>query len=267
MSEVEVLKVIDAATTKTTIDALSFSGLQTLKVDGSTGAELQIDNLGNIVALELTSNLGSGDVVDVNYSAAATIGSADSQSITTDSSAATVELAGIESTSITTSGTASTIILTDASATDVLATVTVAGSGSYSHWYWFYGRYDRECRFNTGDLTLDVSAAGRLTVAGGSGDDTFTIGTIVAADTVVGGAGTDALVTAAAVTAANAAGVSGIEPYRSSALAVRSQVASAFSVDTFVIGANNNNVTLSALTDEAVSMTATTTGINTLTLR
>ena len=82
------------------------------------------------MGLELTSNLGSGDIVDINYSAAATTGSADTQTITTNSSAATVELAGMESASITTSGTASTVILTDASSTDVLATVTVAGSSA-----------------------------------------------------------------------------------------------------------------------------------------
>ena len=77
----------------TTIDALQFSGVEKISVQGSTGTRTQLDNVGNIVDLELISNIGSGDIVDLNYTAAASTGTGTTQNIATNTSAATIQLA------------------------------------------------------------------------------------------------------------------------------------------------------------------------------
>ena len=67
MNGVEKLTLVDTATTKTTIYALSFTGLETISVQGSTGGEQQFDNVANLVTLELISNIQDAtDTVDLN---------------------------------------------------------------------------------------------------------------------------------------------------------------------------------------------------------
>ena len=252
MAGVEKVVVVDAATTSATFDALSWGALSTLGVHGSTGTQTTFNNVAGLVDLELISNVGSSDIVALNYSAAVVTGATDTQTISLNTAAQTLQLVGIETVTATTTGSASTLILTDSTGTDILATVNVSGSANLT----LTGTGSTAIKTvsaadMTGKLTLDISAssANANTVTGGTGADTIDIGAVTSTDTVDGGAGADTLTIAAATTVANAVGVTNVETLSIvGASGTVSQDMDAFDATTISVGANSNNtITLSDL--------------------
>ena len=257
LTNIEQLTVIDAATTKTTFDGLSWGPLTKLTVQGSTGTETQFDNIAGIATIDLISNVGTGDIVDVNYTAATTVGTADTQVVNVNTSEGVLELAGIEAVTVNTTGSKSQMVLTNAAMTSVTVTgsadLTLTGTGSAA-----ITTVDASAM--TGKLTVDVNAANAtdITVTGGAGNDTITIGTISSTDTVVGGAGSDTITTTAVVTAANAVGVSGVETLSLKLGAGATQSAAAFAVDNYTVASTTSLLTTVSNVENSDVFTMTT---------
>ena len=257
LKNVENLTVIDAATTKTTFDGLSWGPLTKLTVQGSTGTETQFDNIAGIATIDLISNVGTGDIVDVNYTTATTVGTADTQVVNVNTSEGVLELAGIEAVTVNTTGSASSMVLTNAAMTSATVTgtaaLTLTGTGSAA-----ITTVDASAM--TGKITLDVSAAAAtdVTVTGGAGADTITIGAITLTDTVDGGAGNDVITTTAVVTAANAVGVTNVETLQISLGADATQVGDAFAVDNYTVSSTTTAMTTVSNTENTDVFTITT---------
>ena len=257
LKNVENLTVIDAATTKTTFDGLSWGPLTKLTVQGSTGTETQFDNIAGIATIDLISNVGTGDIVDVNYTTATVAGTADTQVVNVNTSEGVLELAGIEAVTVNTTGSASSMVLTNAAMTSATVTgtanLTLTGTGSAA-----ITTVDASAL--TGKLTLDVSAAAAtdVTVTAGSGADTITIGAISLTDTVDGGAGADTITTTAVVTKANAVGVTNVETLKLNLGADATQSGTAFAVDNYTISSTTTLMTTVSNTENTDVFTITT---------
>jgi hypothetical protein len=195
IANVENITLTDADASTETVNLVNVSGMDTLTLLSNTTAG-DIDNIANIVTLNLTNN---GVNNNVDYAAAAVVGTADAQTINLSShTAGTLTLdAGIESATINSNGAVANVMTLTATG---VATVTVTGAAGFSG------------TFGTAATTIDASAAtGAVTitqvgaqvsnVTTGSGADTidlsanFVDGTTTATrDTVDGGAGIDRLI-------------------------------------------------------------------------
>ena len=105
MTGVEKLTLVDTATTKTTIDALSFTGLETISVQGSTGQSNSLIMSPTWSLSSLFQTLVPATLLTSTTQLPRRL--APTQAITTNTSAQTVEIASIETASITTAGSAS----------------------------------------------------------------------------------------------------------------------------------------------------------------
>lgn len=196
-------------------DNASFSatGLETLQIRGTGGAAVVNLDLGDVLGLttlefrrmaedvtvtnvadldttlKISDTASATSAVIVNYDAAQVSGSADTANLTVDSTTAGDDFTvnGVETLAVTAVGSDNDIDLDG----DDLETVTVAGAGDIS--------IDVDASVttfnassNTGGATMVATAAANVTATGGTGDDTFTMGTTLTADdTIDGGDGTD----------------------------------------------------------------------------
>jgi S-layer protein len=222
LSNVETVRVVDTATTSSTVNLAGSTGVETLETFASTGASLSFTNVAAIADLSLNNTAGAA-ATTVTYASGVTTGT-QTQNIALNGANATgnTTIAGVETVAVTSSAD-STLVLVASSATDVtvsagatdntidldsasntaLTTVTAAGS--------------------TGDQTILVDydlGALALSVTGGDGDDVFDIssGALGTGDVLDGGAGSDTiLVQSSAATygtasmAAAAATISNVE--------------------------------------------------------
>jgi len=173
--------------------------------------DVEIDNLQSLATTVEVENTATAADVTINFDASTVSGSSDTVNVTIDNSTGGGDLVinSVETIAVTAIGDDNDLNIDGSSGT----TVTIAGSGELN------ADFNADvltvnAASNSGGVTMVASAAGDVTYTGGSGADTFTMGTtLTAADTIVGGAGTDTLgVTGAggAVIPASAA-VSGVE--------------------------------------------------------
>lgn len=206
MQNVETLKVINAITdgTKTvTFDASTMPGLSGIEVASSITGDTALSNQAALLAATMAN--GKGDLT-INYTSAATNGTADTQNLTLNAqTGGTFTANGVETIAVTASGAASKSVTL---ASNVGTKVTVAGTADVG--------------FTTAIKTVDATnLTGKLNVTatntaaqltGGKGADTFNVSSLTKDVKVVGGDGTDTLVVANTTFASDAfTNVSGVE--------------------------------------------------------
>jgi hypothetical protein len=154
------------------------------------GDDVEIDDLGSLTtAVELSKTATAADI-NINYDASIVTGTSDTAAITLTSHSGGGDLVinSVETIALTTSGTNDLNV--DG---DKIGEITVAGSGTYN--------MDIDASVvkvtassYTGALTVNTTAAADVTLTGGTGNDTFSLGALLtAADTLDGGVGTDTL--------------------------------------------------------------------------
>lgn len=212
LTSIETLTVTDFGTAATTLQGTSITGLTTLNTLNSSNTNaLVVNNLAGVPDVGITNNTaglslafvtaatsGSADDMTVNLSnvtaGTLTLTSATTnglETVTVNSTGAANTLAGITQ---TTGTTLATLIVTG----DTLLTVTAALPGSIA---------TVNAGADTGGVSVNLTNnTGNLTVTGGTGNDTFTVGAnYTSGDTVNGGAGTGDLLGLTSATAAAAA--------------------------------------------------------------
>jgi hypothetical protein len=192
-------------TEDTTIDTSLMTGLTTVGVTASNTTDTIFSNVSSIVDVEMRN--GSGDLT-MTYLAAAVVGTTDTQNVTvSNNSAGTLTADGAETIAITAELAASTLAGVASSA---LKKVSITGDQNLT----ITAALDFAANGSTtapgavidasglsGKLTLTTTASENLSLTGGSGADTFNLGSLVLTDTVVGGAGSDTIkMDAAAIT-------------------------------------------------------------------
>jgi len=227
--------------------------------------DVSLANVDSLSAVIKVVNTATAADVIIDYDASVVTGTSDSVSVTIENSTGGGDLTvnGVETLALTAVG-ADNDLNVDG---DDLATVTVAGSGELN--------VDVDASVttlnasgNSGGVTVNLTAAAAISLTGGTGNDTFSMGiTLDTTDTVAGGTGTDTLVVnntngnALAVIPASVS-VTGIETLRieatdDSAADAFTLDASRVSFDTIIIDVSDKNdtYTLTNVTDEAIQIT------------
>jgi hypothetical protein len=153
--------------------------------------DVEIDNLQSLSTTVEIENVATAADVNINFDASTVTGSSDTANITIDNSTGGGDLVinSVETIAVTAIGEDNDLNIDGSTGT----TVTIAGSGELN------ADFDASvltvnAASNSGGVTMVASAAGDVTYTGGSGADTFTMGTtLTAADTIAGGTGTDTL--------------------------------------------------------------------------
>lgn len=212
---IEKILIQNAGTNTFALDAANMAGVTTVTVNDAQDT-VTVTNLAAIVATEVNR---TSQNVTVNYAAAAVSGSNDSATVTLNGFASTAGAVftsnGIETLNVATATAASGVDSSDFVTLDgsSLKKVVITGSQDLVARVDFANAIDGSTAAKaatidasafTGSLVVDLtsnggalSANGYVSVAGGTGDDTITVGTLTSNSTLVGGAGTDTLVVAA----------------------------------------------------------------------
>ena len=204
------------ATRNNTIDTSLMKGVTTVGLSASAAeGDTIFTGMTSLVGAEMRN--GAADLT-LTYSSTAVAGTADTQALTVSGlTAGTFTANGTETVAITSELVKSTLA---AVASDALKKVTVSGAADLK----ITAALDFasngtatapgavvDASAMTGKLTITTTASEVLSVTGGSGDDTITVGSLTKDDTVAGGAGTDTLVMPAATLTTQFTKVSGIE--------------------------------------------------------
>lgn len=212
-SGIETLGLSNNGSSDVTVDGTLLAGLKTVKVTGGQNATT-VNNLDGIVDLNLVSTSKNVTAASV---AAATVGTADSVTVTLNSVARNgsvdVTYNGVEAMKVVTTGTASgSVAATGAVEYDVefksadLNTVTVTGSAGLVATVGFDRTEQTVTQVNTFDASglnaavnvtvLNAGNSGLLSVKGSASADTVDVSDLTITDkmTVVGGDGADTLV-------------------------------------------------------------------------
>ncbi|MDB9764559.1 hypothetical protein OAB37_01725 [Planktomarina temperata] len=227
--------------------------------------DVTVTNLQDLdTALKISDSANANSNVIVNFDAAQVTGTEDSASLTVDNvtAGADFDVNGVETIAVTAVGTDNDIDIDG----DDLESVTVSGSGDIS--------IDVDASvttFNastaTGDVTMVAAAAADVTATGGAGADTFAMAaTLDAEDTIDGGDGIDVL----SVTGAGGAlipalaAVTNVETLTATINGADTLDANIVSFDNInILGtAATDDVTITDLTDEVVTVTQTAAGVN-----
>ena len=200
-------------TSNNVINLATATGVSKISVTASAASgDTSFTSVRAIVAAEMGN--GSGDL-SITYADTAIAGTADVQTLKLDGqtagtfTAAATATGTLETISITSSTSANTVQVTSA------GTTTINASGDQNLTL-TEGMTDTITRVNasamTGKFAFTTNDATVISVTGGSGDDTITLGTTFAAtDSVDGGAGNDTLSVGVAITQAELANVSNVE--------------------------------------------------------
>ena len=230
VSGVEKLSLQNASTTVTdllTVNTSGSTGITDVTVTGST-ADVTVSNLAGLVNLAATS--GSSDIT-LGYASTVTTGTADTQNITLNAVStladSTITVDKVETFAVTTTGSASGKVSATAPfavtlAGDSIRKVTVAGDQAASLTVSLdayasgtnTGTFDASAA--TGAITAIVSAtaADKVSIAGGTANDTITMNTVSGTVTVTGGAGVDTFATSqTALTQTDLLNISGVEKF------------------------------------------------------
>jgi hypothetical protein len=193
------------------------TGLATVGSSGSSASgDTAFSGMQNMVAAQMTN--GAGDLTLTYDGAQVVSGTADSQTLNVSNmTAGTFTADGIETLNINSGLVKSTLA---AAASNALKTVNVTGATDLTITGALNfasngtatapGAVVNASTF-TGKLNITTTASEVLSVTGGSGDDTFTLGSLTKDDAVVGGAGNDTINMAAASLTTQFAKVSGVE--------------------------------------------------------
>jgi len=202
-SGVENVSITNSGSNAYTLDATLMSGLTGVVVKAGASAST-VSAAQGIVSAELVS---SSQNLTITSAAAAVVGTADATAVTLNGAATTADVAltynGIETFNVTTTGTAtgSALGYEVTLASDELETVNVSGSVAARITADLTGAdaSTQTAVFNasaaTGAITAVVTAgaSGKMSVTGGSANDSIDVGTVTKEMTVDGGAGTDTL--------------------------------------------------------------------------
>lgn len=202
-SGVENVSITNSGSAAYTLDATLMSGLTGVVVKAGASAST-VSAAQGIVSAELVS---SSQNLTITSAAAAVVGTADATAVTLNGAATTADVAltynGIETFNVTTTGTAtgSALGYEVTLASDELETVNVSGSAAARITADLTGAdaSTQTAVFNasaaTGAITAVVTAgaSGKMSVTGGSANDSIDVGTVTKEMTVDGGAGTDTL--------------------------------------------------------------------------
>lgn len=220
LTSIETLTVTDFGTAATTLQGTSITGLTTLNTLNSSNTNVfTVNNLASVPDVGITNNTAG---LSLSFVTAATSGATDDMTVNLSNvTAGTLTLTsattnGLETVTVNSTGAANTLAaitqttgttLATVNATgDTLLTVTAALPTSVA---------TVGASTNTGGVVLNVTGnTGNVTVTGGTGNDTFTLGAnYTSGDTVNGGTGTDTLglTSATAAAAATQSNVTGIE--------------------------------------------------------
>jgi hypothetical protein len=206
-----------AATADTVVATDLMDGVATVGLSSSAATgDTVFTGMKNMVAAEMRN--GAGDLTLTYNGAQVVTGSADSQNLTVSNLTGGIFTAnGIEALNITSEVAKSTLT---AVASDALKSVVITGAADL--------KITNALNFAsngtatapgavvnasalTGKLEITTTASEVLAITGGSGNDTFTLGSLTKDDAVVGGAGTDTINMAAASLTTQFAKVSGVE--------------------------------------------------------
>jgi Ca2+-binding RTX toxin-like protein len=271
---VETLNVTNNNTGLYTIDSSLMSGLKTVQM--TAGAQ--------DVTVSNGSTILNGSLVSTSRSltmspASGTAGTTDSMSLSINgagtTATSTVTANGIEIVDLTSTGsasgsaTASTRVAIVSNALDVL---NVSGEANARLTVNFAGAAGTDVATldaskSTGGVNVDITLGGSniANITGGTGNDSFTLGTLSKLHTVAGGTGTDTITVSAAsydktLTTQNAANVSGFEVL--SIAASGSADVRSFSGNTAFTSfeAAGATATLTGLSTSAATLTAKTIG-------
>ncbi len=220
LTSIETVTITDFGTAATTIQGTSITGLATLNTLNSTNANaLVVNNLSSVPDVGITNNTAG---VSLSFVTAATMGAADDMTLALSTvTAGTLTLTsattnGIETMNVSSTGAANTLAAITQTTGTTLATFNKTGDTSLTVTAALPATIATvNAAMDTGGLIVDVSGnTGNVTVTGGSGNDTFTVGAnYTTTDTVNGNGGTDTLglTSATAAAAANQANVTNME--------------------------------------------------------
>jgi hypothetical protein len=244
-----------------------FDGLQTVGLSSSSASgDTQFDGLKNLVTAEMRN--GSADLKLV-YNSDVVTGTADSQTLTVSNiSGGTFTVDGVETLNVKTELVKSTLAAVSANALKTInvtgavdlkitAALDFASNGTSTA----PGAVVNASTF-TGKLEITTTASEVLSVTGGLGDDTFTLGSLTKDDVVVGGAGNDTVNIAAAALTTQFAKVSGVEKVAFTAATANL----AMDVSKLSAGVTTVEFNLSDGTDSGAAVTGTISNLGTQTV-
>jgi len=226
--------------------------------------DVEIDDLQSLTtALKFTKIATVADI-DINYDASTIAGTADTVNITIDNSTGGGDLVinGVETIAVTAIGEDNDLNIDGSSGT----TLTIAGSGELNTDV-NADVLTVNAASNTGGVTINATTANNSTYTGGTGADTFAMGTTLTADdTLDGGAGVDIVsVTGAsgALIPASAA-ISNVETITATINGADTLDANIISVDNINILATaaTDDVTITDVTDEVLTLTQLAAGVS-----
>ena len=186
-----------------TFSMLSSSGVTTVEASGSTNAAT-FSSIGSAATALKASNTAFGTTF--GFTNASLVGSTDVVSLTVSNVTAgtvTVQPAsgtnGAETIAITSSGSSNTLTLDDNTSTSLTA-LTVSGTQDLALTVTPTTVTSINASALTGALTHTTTGAAAMTVIGGAGNDSLTLGASAVADSVDGGAGDDSITFSANLT-------------------------------------------------------------------
>jgi len=203
-SGIENVTITNSGTAAYTLDATLMTGLTTVQVQAGA-SDNTVSAAQGIVSAEL---LSTSKNLTISSAAAAVAGTADATSVTLNGAATIADVAltynGIETFNVTTTGTATGSSAYSSEVTlvsDELETVNVTGSAAARITADLTGAdaSTQTAVFNasaaTGAITavLTAGGSGKLSVTGGSANDSIDVSTVTKEMTIDGGAGTDTL--------------------------------------------------------------------------
>jgi hypothetical protein len=203
--DISNFQTADGGTDNNTLNMAQATGINLIKLSGSaTSGDTFITNLGALTDAQMWD--GSGEL-SMGYTAAAVVGTTDTQNLTLSaqvvsaaSAAAIFTVAGVETLSITSVGASKNAIAIADAVTATITTINASGSAELKLTEAGINPADAVTIVNAADMTgkfaITTGAAARdMSITGGSGADTFTLGSsFTAADTIAGGDGADNMI-------------------------------------------------------------------------
>lgn len=224
--------------------------------------DVSLSNLQSLDTTIVVENVATTASVTVGYDASIVSGTSDSVALTVDTSTggSDIDINGVETVTLTAIGEDNDVNVDGTS----LSTLNIVGAGDIS--------VDIDASvttFNaadaTGDVTMIATAGAALTATGGSGADTFSMGTTLGStDEIDGGDGDDTLLVTGAAGAAipTSADVTNVETLRIETPAAGGGVATTLdanriAIDNITFDTSNagDSFTVTDLTDEVLTVT------------
>ena len=267
-SEIETISI---RSTGGTANNAAFVDLSFANVTDLTTLELrrladdvEIDDLQSLTTTLKISKVASAADIDINYDANTIAGSDDTVNITIDNSTGGGDLVinDVETIAITAVGADNDLNIDG----DSISSVTIAGTGELN------ADFDASvtsvnAASNSGGVTMVASAAANVTYTGGTGADSFSMGTTLTADdTLNGGDGVDSVAVTGAGGALipSSAAITNVETITATINGADTLDANIIDVDniTILATAATDDITVTDLTDEVITLTQLAAGVS-----